>query len=1110
MAEGTAAAALRHIHRVVGCRSEAGLADAGLLERFAATGDEAAFEVLVWRHGPMVLAVCRRALGSRHDAEDAMQATFLALARQARSITRGRSLGAWLSRVAYRTALRARRQARLYDTEPVPVESLPAAPEPDYLAQQELRLALDEEIQRLPEKYRVPIVLSYLEGLTNLEVARQLGCPIGTVFTRLGRGRALLLARLKGRGVTLPASLVLPALPASLVRTTTLAATAFAAGEMGSAALSPGVVGLAQGVLGMGVAGRLRTAIALGLLLVLAAAGLVAGSGLAGGRVKATARVIGAAAPPVPGDLIGDPLPPGAIVRLGSTRLRHAGLSDYVFLPGSKMALTSGSDRVLRFWDLASGRQVRAVTLQGKAGPGQLVTLSPDGKTLLAVDGGKLVFWEVESGKEIRTLPVPKEQVAYLWFSPDGKTLAVGRSDWRVSLWDWKAGSQREIALAHHPARVIQFTMDSTFHGSFSPDGKWFVASAHAQQPLGIFEVASGREVRRITARASTSTVSPDSKRLAVCSHFNDRGGRETVIRIFDLASGKEIRQYPLGNEHSYFSLAFSPDGKKLACGFSDHSFVMDLASGRSLYQLPDRPYALYFSPDGKTLLASAGQRLRLWDAATGKERHEAPDDIPRRLVTAMSPDGRLLAAGGWLPQFVTLWDTTTGRQLRRLSLKGEQRYVRNLAFSGDGKTLVASQYKGFLQFWDVATGKEKRTLQLDLSSHPNREYVYFYQMHVSRDGKHVATLERMFVRGRRDEVTRLGLWDAGTGKLLHHHLLPAESRRCTWLLDGQALVVPLEGGLALMETATGVVRFRIGEAIGPAVASPDERLLAAPRKAGPGKTALVGVWEPLTGKEVASLAAGRPKHLALAADNRLLVTTDEQHLRVWDLATGKERRRWALPVAVRDLWLAPDSRRAYTALEDGTALVWDLRPGLLASQPLVNDPGKKEIDGWWTDLAGADTARAYAAVWRLAEAGEETVVAFLGKQLRRVGRDESKELRRPIEDLDSDSFEVRERAFKHLEGLGRAAVPALREALEKKPPLEARRRLERLLAQAARSGHSPEVLRCLRSIQVLERIGSRQARQLLTEMASGSAHAPQTQEAKAALQRLSRRDARR
>jgi RNA polymerase sigma factor (sigma-70 family) len=175
--------------------------DAQLLDRFVERRDEVAFELLVWRHGPMVLGVCRRILQNPHDAEDAFQASFFTLARKADSIARRDSVGAWLYRVAYRIALRARaRRARLAQREQ-PLGDLPVAEvgcEPaDLLAWRELRPVLDAEISRLPEKYRAAFVLCYLEGKTNEQAAEQLGCPKGTVLSRLSRARERLRKRLR-------------------------------------------------------------------------------------------------------------------------------------------------------------------------------------------------------------------------------------------------------------------------------------------------------------------------------------------------------------------------------------------------------------------------------------------------------------------------------------------------------------------------------------------------------------------------------------------------------------------------------------------------------------------------------------------------------------------------------------------------------------------------------------------------------------------------------------------------------------------------------------------------------------------------------------------------
>src|SRR5262249_1365227 len=160
-----------------------------LLQRWLARRDEAAFELLLWRHGPMVLALCRRLLRHAQDAEDAFQATFLTLVRKAGSIANREALAAWLYKVAYRVALRARAAAATRAALPITSMDLPAAEPAQDLLWRDLRPVLDEEVSRLPARFRGPFVLCYLEGKTNEQAARELGCPLGTVLSRLSRGR---------------------------------------------------------------------------------------------------------------------------------------------------------------------------------------------------------------------------------------------------------------------------------------------------------------------------------------------------------------------------------------------------------------------------------------------------------------------------------------------------------------------------------------------------------------------------------------------------------------------------------------------------------------------------------------------------------------------------------------------------------------------------------------------------------------------------------------------------------------------------------------------------------------------------------------------------------
>src|SRR5262245_27903633 len=199
---------LKHLHRIIGQQSS-GVSDSQLLDRFVGQRDEAAFELLLWRHERLVLSVCRWVLGHEQDAEDAFQATFLTLACKAGSIGKGQALASWLYKVAFRISLRARSRVVKKDRLEQRVESwlLERAGSEPYadVAVQDLRRVICEEVHRLPEKYQAPVVLCYLEGKTNEEAARQLCCPTGTVVTRLARARKRLRDRLCRRGVEVSA-----------------------------------------------------------------------------------------------------------------------------------------------------------------------------------------------------------------------------------------------------------------------------------------------------------------------------------------------------------------------------------------------------------------------------------------------------------------------------------------------------------------------------------------------------------------------------------------------------------------------------------------------------------------------------------------------------------------------------------------------------------------------------------------------------------------------------------------------------------------------------------------------------------------------------------------
>jgi RNA polymerase sigma factor (sigma-70 family) len=274
---------LRQMRRLVAARATARLSDRQLLEHFLARQDESAFAELVQRHGPGVLSLCRSLLRHEQDAEDVFQAAFLVLARKAASIRKREALGSWLYGVAYRLAGKVRARAARRDRLASAAAREPEAAAADDMTWRELRLVLHEELGRLPEKYRAPLLLCYWEGKTQEEAAAQLGWRKGTLKERVQRARELLRGRLTRRGVTLSAGLVTALLSGregtaaqalALVNPTTRAATAFAAGhETAAGGGSATAAALAEGVVHAMFMTKLKIVAALLLTLGLLGAG---------------------------------------------------------------------------------------------------------------------------------------------------------------------------------------------------------------------------------------------------------------------------------------------------------------------------------------------------------------------------------------------------------------------------------------------------------------------------------------------------------------------------------------------------------------------------------------------------------------------------------------------------------------------------------------------------------------------------------------------------------------------------------------------------------------------------------------------------------------------
>jgi RNA polymerase sigma factor (sigma-70 family) len=427
---------LRHLRRAALAREGGGLTDGQLLECYLTRRDEAAFEALVRRHGPMVLGVCRRVVGNVHDAEDAFQATFIVLVRKAASIGAREAVGNWLFGVAFRAALKARAGMIRRSSREKQMEEMPERGTGPVEAWNDLRPLLDRELARLPDKYRAAILLCDLEGRSRRDAAQQLGVPEGTISSRLATGRKMLANRLVRRGVLLSAATLAAvlaeghataAVPLALVASTAKAATLTAAHATAVGVFSAKVLSLTEGVLKAMWITKLKLTTA--VLLAIGAIGV--GTGVAeryasnAGRAGDEVAAAPAPEPKKPDEKKKEPAENPAITSpdgrlfasakgmdvtmadaptgkiLWKSKTHKDVVTALAFSADGKMLFSAGKDNAISMADAASGKQVLLINHKG----GIVVTLStsPDGKTLFASqDDGTIMKWDTATGASVK------------------------------------------------------------------------------------------------------------------------------------------------------------------------------------------------------------------------------------------------------------------------------------------------------------------------------------------------------------------------------------------------------------------------------------------------------------------------------------------------------------------------------------------------------------------------------------------------------------------------------------------------------------------------------------------------------------------------------------
>lgn len=770
-----------------------------------------------------------------------------------------------------------------------------------------------------------------------------------------------------------------------------------------------------------------------------------------------------------------------------------------VFSPDSKLlAAIKIDERSVCLLDSATGRLIRRIPAPTKD---HFLAFSPDGKLAVTGSDDKMVrLWEVETGRRAFQMEGHKAEVCDAAFTADGRTLIT--ADWKKTIchWDVAEGKLRKSVDTGAPS-------SNTF--GLSPDGRT-LAVVPSQKAVRLYDTDTGKLRCQLQGDPAAAryglAFSPDSRILA--TDWAEGWAEQVTISLWDASTGKPLRRFIVPQD-SVNNLCLAADGRTVATWGSNSStlHLWDSVTGKPLFTWPahsGRINALQFTPDGRQLVSSDNQTLRLWDIASSRHLRELSRETWGIRDLAVTPDGRRVLSGGHMA--ARLHELATGAERHRFLMDEHPEKVPkpvsmlhghsvgHLGMSADGRTaacisaaprelrpgLWGSGWE--VHIWDLASGRLHVHRELGARLHllgitPGATAMIEQRSTLPESpGKPISIREEA-------NSNQIVLRDLRTGRHLVTLKLPDLFRcyACAVSPDGRTLV-----------TATST-------------ATQDEKEIHW-------GASTLRFWELSSGKERQTIAPPQTgggfmfQKFAFAPDGRTLATVrHDRTVQLWDAVGGKEwLRRRGFDSHATALAFAPDGQCLATGHSDSTILLWDTAAPKTSAERSSREPDGKELEQWWSALAADDAHAAWAAVWKMVAAPRH-VLPLLRQRLKPAEAFPADEVGRLIDDLDSSAFAKREAASKRLAELGDRVVPALEKALKATPSLEKRRRIENLLP-TSEEVRSPELLQAIRAIEVLEHIGSAEAQQILKTLSHGMPEARLTREAKASLERLTAR----